>query len=310
MLDSLPDLSICPEASTGFPGQPGLVARHANGTPTRPALRLRSRRGNRRPPSPCATATPPTASPTALISHSTPTPACSQPGPPSTPKPPVFLDWLAAPVLPAPQLSDVLIDFAGRWCGEFQPQTTPWTAGIRKRDNRTGRSGHEHFPGLVVPLRGATNTRGTACAFHYGWSGGHGMLAEELPDGRRQIQFGHAAGSESAPGRHFATARLFATWSDTGLNGCAVAFQRHLRERIVAFPDPAQPAPGPLQLLGSGLFRPRPRRPHRHRQPCRPVSAPSVSCSTTAGSAGATTTPPRSATGGWTAANIPTASPR
>ncbi len=156
---------------------------------------------------------------------------------------PVFLDWLAAPVLPAPQLSDVLIDFAGRWCGEFQPQTTPWTAGIRKRDNRTGRSGHEHFPGLVVPLRGATNTHGTACGFHYGWSGGHGMLAEELPDGRRQIQFGHAAGSESTPGRHFATARLFATWSDTGLNGCAVAFQRHLRERIVAFPHPAQPRP-------------------------------------------------------------------
>jgi len=69
------------------------------------------------------------------------------------------------------------------------------------------------------------------------------MVAEELPDGRRQIQFGHASGTEPAPGLHFETAPLFATISAQGLNGCAVAFQRHIRDRIVRWPDPARARP-------------------------------------------------------------------
>ena len=76
----------------------------------------------------------------------------------------MHLHWLSAPVFPAPQLSDEMIDFAGRWCGEFQMNHTAWSPGMRYRENRTGRTGHEHFPGLIVPCRGrptppATPTR-------------------------------------------------------------------------------------------------------------------------------------------------------
>ena len=156
---------------------------------------------------------------------------------------PVHLHWLAAPVLPAPQLSDDMIDVSGRWCGEFQLSRTAWSPGMRYRENRTGRTGHEHFPGLIVPCRGATNTMGEAYAFHYGWSGGHRMLAEELPDGRRQIQWGHAARMETDAQMQFKTAPLYITYSNTGLNGCAVAFQRHLRDRIVTWPKPDAPRP-------------------------------------------------------------------
>lgn len=156
---------------------------------------------------------------------------------------PVRLDWLAAPVFPAPHLSDEMIDVAGRWCGEFQLNRTPWSAGIRFRENRTGRTGHEHFPGLIVPGREATNTQGQAVAFHYGWSGGHRMVAEELPDGRRQVQFGHAGTTDAATGTVFETATLYATYSASGLNGCATAFQRHLRDRTVSFPDAARLRP-------------------------------------------------------------------
>ncbi len=155
---------------------------------------------------------------------------------------PLRLHWFAAPVFPAPD-GDGMIDFAGRWCGEFQPQRAPWSPGARFRESRTGRSGHEDFPGLILPGRGATNTSGEARAFHYGWSGGYRMIAEELPDGRRQIQFGHAAGSELAPGTSFETAPLYVTCSGEGLNGCAVAFQRHLRDRIVTWPKPGAPRP-------------------------------------------------------------------
>ena len=36
MLDENPDLSICPEASRTFPGQPGMIIRSQNGTPLLP----------------------------------------------------------------------------------------------------------------------------------------------------------------------------------------------------------------------------------------------------------------------------------
>jgi len=144
---------------------------------------------------------------------------------------PISLHWLAAPVFPGPQLADEMLDFSGRWIGEFQVQTTPWHPGQRVRDNHTGRTGHEHSPGLILPSRGASKTGGEPRAFHYGWSGGHRMVAEELPDGRRQIQFGHASGSEPRPGTHFETATLYAAFSEAGSNGCAVAFQRHVRAR-------------------------------------------------------------------------------
>jgi len=241
MLDENPDLSICPEASRTFPGQPGLILRDTDGTPVLPkfcleevdetdGLRLVCRDAAL---SLTYTATFQTDAHTRVITAQATLEADR----------PVHLHWLAAPVLPAPQLSDEMIDFAGRWCGEFQMNTTPWSAGMRYCENRTGRTGQEHFPGLLVPCRGATNTQGQVYGFHYGWSGGHKMIAEELPDGRRQIQWGHAARMEVEAATKFQTAPLYLTFSSDGLNGCAVAFQRHLRDRIVTMPHPDRPRP-------------------------------------------------------------------
>ncbi|CTQ34115.1 alpha-galactosidase [Jannaschia rubra] len=242
MLDRTPDLSICPEATQSFPGQPGLMLRDAEGTSILPAFRFveAEEEGDRlvilyRDERHGLTyrATFATCGDTHVIEARSTIESAA----------PVHLHWLAAPVFPGPQLSDEMHDFAGRWCGEFQMNATPWSPGIRCRDNRTGRTGHEHFPGLIVPCRGATNTQGQAFGFHYGWSGGHRMVAEELSDGRRQIQFGHAAGIETSPGTRFESATLYAVFSDEGINGCAVAFQRHLRDRILRFPRPDRPRP-------------------------------------------------------------------
>ena len=241
MLDENPDLSICPEATRSFPGQPGLIVRDTDGTPLLPKFCFNAEdhadglalsyvdadNGL------TLTATFKADVQTHVITCQTTLNATRR----------VHLHWLAAPVLPAPQQSNEMIDVSGRWCGEFQLSRTPWSAGMRYRENRTGRTGHEHFPGLIVPCRGATNTMGEAYAFHYGWSGGHRMLAEELPDGRRQIQWGHAARMETDPQVQFKTAPLYITYSDRGLNGCAVAFQRHLRDRIVTWPKPDAPRP-------------------------------------------------------------------
>jgi len=242
MLDINPDLSLCPEATRSFPGQPGLVLRLADGTPLLPKFRFDSAEAG----GDALTLTYRDAA--AALTYTArfavnPRTHVIQAEASLDAEQPVYLHWLSAPVFPGPQLSDEVIDFAGRWCGEFQMNCTPWSAGLRTRENRTGRTGHEHFPGLIVPCRGASNTTGQVYAFHYGWSGGHRMVAEELQDGRRQIQFGHATGIEQTPQTHFRTAPLFAMFSDEGINGCAVAFQRHVRDEVVTWPQPDRPRP-------------------------------------------------------------------
>ncbi len=242
MLDENPDLSICPEAVRTFPGQPGLILRAHDGTPLLPkfcftgetleehalvldysdeANGLRYRAEIALDPE------------THIFTLTSEISADA----------PIHLHWLSAPVLPAPQHSEEMIDVTGRWCGEFHLNRTAWSPGIRYRENRTGRTGHEHFPALIVPGCGASNTQGEAWGFHYGWSGGHRMVAEELPDGRRQIQFGHAARMETAPSTKFRSAPLYAVYSSDGLNGIAVSFQRHLRDRIVTWPKPEAARP-------------------------------------------------------------------
>ncbi len=241
MLDANPVLTLCPQTAAAFPGQPGLAVRKPDGTPLRPAF---TKGGTKRTDVLSLAYIDETLgltltfrfaadAETGIITASTALDSDA----------PILCDWLSAPVLPGPQLADEMIDFAGRWCDEFQTVNTPWSVGIRARDNRTGRTGHEHFPAIILPARGCTNTGGEAHALHYGWSGGHRMLAEELPDGRRQIQFGHACNSDPLAAKRFETAPLYMAFSDTGLNGCAVSFQRHLRDRIVTWPQPDAPRP-------------------------------------------------------------------
>ena len=242
MLDENPDLSICPEAVRSFPGQPGLSLRDEDSSPLLPKFCF-----EKAEEAACElelhyadaalkigyVASFAIDAETHIITAQAYLTASR----------PVHLHWLAAPVFPGPQNSGEMIDFTGRWCGEFKTATTAWSAGMRFRENRTGRTGHEHFPGLIVPCTGATNTQGEAYAFHYGWSGGHKMIAEELPDGRRQIQFGHAARMETEAATEFRSAPLYASYSGVGINGCATAFQRHLRDRVVEFPNPDRPRP-------------------------------------------------------------------
>ena len=242
MLDENPSLSICPEASGTFPGQPGLQVAESDGTPILPRFAFVAADSDEQALILTFLDQSLALTYEAEFAVDPHTGVISTRARISADRP-LRLNWLAAPVFPAPQSGEEMIDFSGRWIGEFRMERTPWSAGIRLRENRTGRTGHEHFPGLILPARGTTNTRGEAVAFHYGWSGGHRMVAEELSDGRRQVQFGHASGTETQPATSFETATLYAVRSDIGLNGCAVAFQRHLRDRVVTWPKADRPRP-------------------------------------------------------------------
>ena len=239
MIDALPALSLTPEAGRAFQGQPGLVLSDVNGTPLLPAFQIDH--VDAAPNHLCFISRADgltlthniRASESGILTLQTEI----------TSDTPIRIQWLAAPALPAPQCSDEMIDVSGKWIREFALNHVAWTPGIRMRESRTGRSGHEHPPYLILPESGCTNTQGTAYALHYGWSGGHRMVAEELPDGRRQVQFGHASGAETEPGTHFQTAPLYAVFSTTGLNGIGTAFQRHMREDVVQWVEPAKPRP-------------------------------------------------------------------
>ena len=153
---------------------------------------------------------------------------------------PIRLRWLAAPVFTVPGGLDELIEFSGKWIGEFHKSRQPFAPGARLREARSGRSGQEVPPFAILAEPGTTNTKGAAIALAYGWPGGHRMIAEELPCGRRQMQFGHAAGSEPV-GTRFTTATLTAARSDAGLNGCAVLMQVYVRDHLIPWPDRSRP---------------------------------------------------------------------
>jgi alpha-galactosidase len=233
MLDRLPMLSLCPESGRAFHGQPGLICAEGDGTPLHPVFAFHhARQDGARLALTCKgdglTLTHHfTAQSTGVFTLRTVLKADR----------PIRVQWLAAPVLPAPQSVTEMIDVSGRWIGEFQLIHTRWTPGIRLREARTGRSGHEHPPWLILPDAGCTNTAGAAHALHYAWSGGHRMVAEELPDGRRMVQFGHAMGAETVPGTTFETADLIAVHSANGLNGIAAGFQTDIRDRVVGWPS-------------------------------------------------------------------------
>eukprot|EP01136_Pigoraptor_vietnamica_P002946 Opistho-1_new@31574 len=144
MLDALAPVTLTPESGRAFAGQPGLVVQAQDGTPLHPQFTF-----DRAEQSPAGLvfhsratgmqlAHHLTAQPTGVITLQTVLTADH----------PVRVQWLAAPVLPAPQHGDI-IDVHGKWIREFHLNRTPWSAGIRMRESRTGRSGHEHPPHVL-----------------------------------------------------------------------------------------------------------------------------------------------------------------
>lgn len=240
MLDDVPEISLCPHAGTTFQGQFGGIFRKQNGRSIQPKFNdITAQQSDDKLSFTCTDEaigltlifeilsypdTDMLALKTRLVSEK-----------------PIFVNWLSAPVLPASQHSDHSIEISGRWCGEFQMNEIPWTQGARLRQTQSGRTGHETFPGLIVPKTQTTNIQGGVFAFHYAWSGGHKMITEELSDGRRQVQFGHAEDIDIELVTETETAPLLVSYSSNGLNGVAQNFQRHTRANILPFKASERP---------------------------------------------------------------------
>ena len=149
---------------------------------------------------------------------------------------PIIMEWLSAPVIEAPQASNEMLDYGGHWGSEFRSQRTPWVTGVHLRESRVGTTSHAHFPGLMIPTAGSSENLGSCYGFHYGWSGGHRMIAEQLQDGRKQIQFGNTENSELNPLTSFETAKLYISHSGAGLGGVGRIFRDFVSNSIVDLP--------------------------------------------------------------------------
>ena len=244
-LDQVAALSICPEEGRGFPGQPGLRLRDGRGRPLATqfmleavaagdgAIRFDARdriRGLRYRAHFEAPAGGEVLRAWATIEG----------------EGDLKLDWLAAPVLPLPQDAPDFTDYVGRWSREFGEERVGFARGVHLRESRRGRPGHDHFPALVVPRPGATATAGAVHGVHFGWSGGHRMIVEALPDGRRQLQFGMSCSRDARDAEErggFESGVIHFACAGGGLSGLAQAFQSHVRRQVVRFPEASGPRP-------------------------------------------------------------------
>ena len=242
MIDAHSPVTLCPVEGDAFPGQPGLLATDQQGIAIMPSFTLQEA----------------LVLPNKLIlsyrdeahglSYEARIEAAHTPGvwrlsASLGADQPILVHWLAAPVFPAADSMANIQEYGGRWVGEFKAHQRTWGPSALVRENRTGRTGHEHFPGSLTMTDSASTTQGEVSAWHYGWSGGHKMVAEELPDGRRQVQFGHVSGSYRGMVQEFHTADLYVVHSTAGINGVSVPLQQLVRDEILpaAFADKPRP---------------------------------------------------------------------
>ena len=145
------------------------------------------------------------------------------------------ISWLSAPAIPVPPTGDHFVTYGGKWIAEFQEKRVDWTTGAYTREVRDGRTSHEAFPGVLIPCGGDE-----IMAAHLGMSSGHRFVAEQLPDGRRQIQFGPMLGGMAG---EVTAGPLYLTRSPQGIDGITQRLHAHFRKHIRSFADPSRPRP-------------------------------------------------------------------
>ncbi|MGL5947975.1 MAG: alpha-galactosidase [Aeromonas sp.] len=141
--------------------------------------------------------------------------------------------------LPLPNRAKECMSFYGRWVNEFQQQRHSLTHGGYQQENRRGRTGHEHFPALVMGSQAFSEQQGEVWGAHFAWSGNHRLRVDVKADGRRflQAEVIYYAGEISlGQGESLTTPWLYATYSDSGLNGMSQQFHQFVREQILRFP--------------------------------------------------------------------------
>ncbi|MEO9969958.1 MAG: alpha-galactosidase [Hyphomonadaceae bacterium] len=160
---------------------------------------------------------------------------------------PLTIDWCAALCLPIDERANRLIGFTGRWAGEFNTENIPLFTGSYVRENKSGRTSHCNFPGLILASQTTDESQGLAIGLHLGWSGNNTVRADRLSDGRTFAQMGEyffPGEMQLGAGQHYDTPILYAAITDQGLSALSQKFHSHLRQDILS--DSLQEKPRPV----------------------------------------------------------------
>jgi alpha-galactosidase len=139
-----------------------------------------------------------------------------------------------ATVVPVPGVVGEVLDLAGRWALERQPQRRPTSVGTWLRELRHGRTGFEAPLVTVAGTPGFGNRHGEVWGIHLGWSGNARTWYDQTPDGQRSLGAAELLGPAGlivAPGTSYETPLLYGSWSGAGLDGLADRFHDHVRAR-------------------------------------------------------------------------------
>ncbi len=143
------------------------------------------------------------------------------------------LDGLAM-WLPVPDRATELLDFSGRWLLERQPNRLPFAPGLRVREGREGRTGHDASIVQCALTPTTTTETGEVWALAPLWSGGTAHLAERDTAGRGALGAGELLEPgevELAPGERYRAPTIAALYASDGLDGMGARSHAWLRAR-------------------------------------------------------------------------------
>jgi len=146
------------------------------------------------------------------------------------------IDVCAVASLPLDLRATRLFGYTGRWAGEFRLEEIGPFQGSYVRENKSGRTSHHSFPGLIAGLPGTHEQTGLCYAFHLGWSGNSRTRVDRLSDGRAFLQMGEYffPGEMSlAPGTTYRTPPLYAGVSNRGYSDLSRKFHHHLSQSVM-----------------------------------------------------------------------------
>ena len=146
------------------------------------------------------------------------------------------LDWCASATLPIDERMQRILGFTGRWANEFQIEHIPIFMGSYVRENKSGRTSHNSFPGLILAGEHTKEKAGACYGFHLGWSGNSRLRVDRLSDGRTFFQAGEyffPGEMTLNPGETYRAPKLFVGHSNDGLSALSQKFQSHVRSKAL-----------------------------------------------------------------------------
>ncbi len=146
------------------------------------------------------------------------------------------IDWCASATLPLDPRAQRLLGFTGRWAGEFGLEEISPFLGSYVRENKSGRTSHDNFPGLLAASPETGEQQGACFGFHLGWSGNSRVRVDRLSDGRAFVQMGEfffPGERVLAPGEVYRTPRFYAGFTSRGFSALSRKFHHHLRHSVM-----------------------------------------------------------------------------